>query len=101
MTHPHFACTTVLVEIEKKAKVASWQVVDFSGYKADWVRSLFQDVLGELQTQAYVFISTDSVYEVCEGAEEREERSATAPPIQEHSAKWPRQKEMRRRLKKR
>lgn len=47
---------------------AFYAVLDFSGFEPKWIEDAIQ-VLGETQARVYIYVSTDSVYEVSEGAE--------------------------------
>eukprot|EP01147_Barroeca_monosierra_P002802 gene2802-5645_t len=94
------------VKIDRKQNRAlrklasSWSIVDFSGYKPQWIHDLFENGLDPISISQYIFISTDSVYEVCKNipystkSHENKQKSedAALPPEARH---------LRKKLKKR
>lgn len=57
--------TEVLRYLTKKLQIASWEaVIDFSCYKYSSVKCVYDALRG--MVNLYVFISTDSIYDVCD-----------------------------------
>ena len=54
-------------------------VLDFSGYEAKWVHDAIHALKGKVGY--YVYVSTDSVYEVCEEREAERERSSESDAV--------------------
>lgn len=60
-------------------------VLDFSGYESKWVHDAIHALKGKVGY--YVFVSTDSVYEVCEERETERERSSESDAVRPRDAK--------------